>query len=130
MKKPILGCCILLLILSGCGNRPDPAESWGSFTAEKTYSYDKAFYALQSTEEKDGAAYVVVSVCAAGDDGVLCSFMPARASDFWGVCWERDTYNLWIQSGDIGTRCYQYETGQWSVDLSAIRPDYIQSKYD
>lgn len=130
MKKGMCLCCVLLLILSGCGSQTQHAENWGSFTAEKTYSYDKTLYAIQETQEKDGISFVVVSVCAAENDEVLYAFTAARASDFWGICWEKETYNLWIQSGDIGVLCYQYEEGLWKVDPSAIRPDEIQSKYD
>lgn len=129
MKKLVYICCIFLFILSGCGNTIQ-AENWGSFTAEKAYSYDKEFYAIQSTEEKDGVEAVAVSVCLAESDELVFSFTPARASDFWGVCWEKDTYNLWIQSGDIGIICYRYEDGQWYADQTAVRPDYIESKYD
>lgn len=63
-------------------------------------------------------------------DEAVFSFTPARASDFWGICWETDTYNIWIQSGDIGVICYAYADGNWEVDPTAIRPDSIVSKYD
>ncbi len=130
MKKIICLGVSLLFILSGCRNQTDQTDKWGSFTAEKTFSYDKMFYAIQSKEEKDDVSYTVVSICSAESDEMIYSFIPARASDFWGVCWENDTYNLWIQSGDIGVLCYSYEDGLWNADSSAVRPDYIQSKYD
>lgn len=66
----------------------------------------------------------------AADGQLTDSFQPARASDFWGICWEHDTYNIWIQSGDIGVLCYSYEDGKWELDTSAARPDYVVSKYD
>lgn len=130
MKKLICLSFVLLFIVSGCGNQTAQTENWGSFTAEKTWSYDKEFYAIQSAEEKDSVSYIVVSICSTENNEIIDSFTPARTSDFWGVCWENDTYNLWIQSGDIGTQCYKYEDGLWNVDPSAVRPDYIQSKYD
>ena len=130
MKKLICLFFTLLFIMSGCGEQTPKTEDWGSFTAEKTWSYDQAFYAIQSTEEKDGISFIVVSVYTAENDKLVYSFMPARASDFWGICWENDSYNIWIQSADVGTQCYQYEDGAWEGDPSAVRPDYIQSKYD
>lgn len=63
-------------------------------------------------------------------DQLVSSFYPARARDFWGICWENDSYNIWTQSGDIGVYCYKYEEMQWKRDESAQRPDYIISKYD
>jgi hypothetical protein len=37
---------------------------------------------------------------------------------------------LWIQSGDIGIKCYGMADEVWSIDDDALRPDYIISKYD
>ena len=56
--------------------------------------------------------------------------IPCRKSDFWGVCWENDNYNLWIQSGDVGVVCYSLKGGDWVLNSDAVRPDYIVSKYD
>lgn len=128
MKRFLCLSFVLLFLLSGCG--AVQAEDWGSFTADKTYSYDGALYAVQSTQERDGAAYAVVSICSVQEDEVLFSFEPARALDFWGVCWEDGSYDLWIQSGDTGTLCYAYEDGRWTADPSAVRPEDIVSKYD
>lgn len=130
MKRLICLCCMLLFLLSGCGSQTVQAENWGSFTAEKAYSCDGAFYAVQSTEEQNSIEYAVVSIYATENNERLFSFAPARASDFWGVCWEQDTYDLWIQSGDIGVLCYQYNDSRWSMVQSKIRPDNIVSKYD
>lgn len=58
------------------------------------------------------------------------TFEPARAADFWGVCWESDTYDIWIQLGDIGVRCYHYDKGKWTVAPNAVQPEYIFSNYD
>ena len=64
------------------------------------------------------------------DDNEVFTFEPCRKSDFWGICWENDSYNLWVQSGDIGIICYTESDEVWSVDDSAVRPDYIISKYE
>lgn len=122
--------CILLLF-SGCTNETT-AESWGSFTAHKTYSYDEKYYAVQTVEDDmyDGFDYIKVSVYETETDTLVDYFYPARAWDFWGICWENDTYNIWTQSADIGIYCYKYVDMKWEKDISAERPEYIVSKYD
>ncbi len=105
-------------------------KQWSSFTAEKTYSYDESFYALQSVDKKEDASYIVVDVYKTENDEKVYSFSPARASDFWGICWEEATYNIWIQSADIGVLCYEYQENGWTLNENAIRPDEIISKYD
>lgn len=125
MKKLLCLTLIVSVLLCGCQSTLDE-EEWGSFTPEKTYSYDGKFYAVQDVNSSD---IIVVSVYSS-DDELVYSFEPARAWDFWGICWERDTYNIWIQSADIGVYCYVYKDGKWVIDYSAIRPDYIVSKYD
>lgn len=135
-KTGLLSFCILLL-LSGCMNQPskteDPTELWGSFTPDLTYSYDEKYYATQETERLFGDDYpasIKVCIYETKTDEMVSSFYPARAMDFWGICWENDTYNIWTQSGDIGVSCYKYEDMQWTRDESAQRPEYIISKYD
>lgn len=129
-------CMCSLLLLSGCGDRSseteDTFELWGSFTADKTYSYDEKYYAIQEVEysESEGANKIIVCIYETETDQLVSSFYPARARDFWGICWENDSYNIWTQSGDIGVYCYKYEEMQWERDESAQRPDYIISKYD
>ena len=73
---------------------------------------------------------VVVSVYDTETDQFVTDFSPARSRDFWGICWESDSYNIWTQSADIGICCYVYQDGQWVRDENAIRPENIVSKYD
>lgn len=103
----------------------DHWEKYGSFTIERAYSYDRAYF----TQMIDSGANVMI-IINDKHHNVVCSFTPCRKSDFWGVCWENDNYNLWIQSGDIGTVCYSMEGGKWVLNEDAVRPDYIVSKYD
>lgn len=106
-------------------------ENWGSFTPDKTYSYDEKYYALQSVyEDEFGSRIIKVTVYSSGTDEVIAEFSPARARDFWGICWESDTYNIWTQSADIGIFCYVYQDGAWIRDEDAKRPPDIVSKYD
>lgn len=137
IKAFILFLMCFMLILTGCGNNQpessDDSENWGSFTADISYSYDGRYYAVQEVEYPDeliNVKYVKVSVYDTETDEPIFSFYPARAFDFWGICWESDSYNIWIQSGDIGIRCYRYDNMKWILDESAQRPDDIVSKYD
>ena len=125
-----LSIALLLIILSGCGKSTISTEDWGSFSPNKTHSYDNKYYAVQNIEETDDGNLVVVNIYTTQDDEFIFSFIPARARDFWGICWENDTYNIWIQSADIGTLCYKYNDSEWILDEEAIRPNYIKSKYD
>ncbi len=106
------------------------SEIYGSFTSEKTYSFDKKYYALQTVDnDENSETYggIVVSIYDSRDSLVF-SFSPARAWDFWGICWEKDSYNIWIHSGDTGTYCYRYDNDKWLLDESAEKPDYIITK--
>lgn len=138
-KKTAVLFIFCLLLLAGYRNQSsdgkDTSEYWGSFTAEKTYSYDEKYYAIQEVEEDyifgDSPTYYIrVRIYETDTDTEVFNFCPARARDFWGICWENDTYNIWTQSGDIGVYCYKYEDMQWIKDESAKRPEYIISKYD
>ena len=130
LKKAICLSLILTLLLTfiGCSNREievDPQE-WGSFSPNKTTSYDNKYYALQTVNEND---YIVVTVYETETEKEVSSFSPARAWDFWGICWENDTYNIWIQSSDIGEYCYKYDNDTWTLDEEAKMPDYIITRY-
>ena len=108
-------------------------EDWGSFTPYKTYSYDNKYYAVQTVEDIDmdpAWSVVVVSVYDTETEKLVADFSPARSRDFWGICWESDSYNIWTQSADIGIYCYVCQDGQWIRDENAVRPEDIVSKYD
>ena len=131
MKKVVclfLALAVLLTFVS-CSNREikvDPQE-WGSFSPNKTTSYDNKYYALQTVNDND---YIVVTIYETKIDEEVYSFSPARAYDFWGICWESDTYNIWIQSSDIGDYCYKYDNDTWILDEEAEMPDYIITRHE
>ena len=125
---PLMLVCVFAF--ASCENGTNKEKQWGSFTAEKTYSYDDAFYAVQTVDKKDDASYIAVDVYKTENDEKICSFSPARAMDFWGICWENDTYNIWIQSADVGVLCYEFKNSEWILNNDAIKPEYIFSKYD
>lgn len=134
LHKIICSLCCLLFVLSGCGETSsEPTTTWGSFTAEKTYSYDEKYYAIQETEPipgDSGVPFVKVCIYETETDTQIYSFNAARARDFWGICWEKDSYDIWIQSADIGIYCYRSEDMCCKLDESAERPEYIVSKWD
>ena len=120
---------LLLVLFVGC-SREVREEDWGSFTPDKTYSYDNTFYAVQSVEKGKDVRWIIVDVYKTETDEKVYSFSPARAWDFWGICWESDTYNIWIQSADIGVLCYEFKDNEWVLNENAVRPKDIISKYD
>lgn len=139
MKRNLLHFIYLMLVtllLTGCRipqtDNDLETETYGSFTMETAYSFDNKYYAIQEAVkyEEDDPDYIEISVYEAETEELEDVFTAARARDFWGICWESDTYNIWVQSGDIGNICYKYEDGQWTQDDSAERPDDIISKYD
>lgn len=116
-------------------NSTENEEKWGSFTAEKTYSYDGKYYAECEPElfyESELTRRMCVDIWESETKEKVFSFYPARSWDFWGICWESDSYHIWIQSGDTGVFCYLYKNGVWQMDYSAdrVRPENIVSKYD
>ncbi len=102
-------------------------KKYGSFTMEESLSYDRKYIA----NIKDGGGNILITVMkTSGDKKYAGSFSPCRKSDFQGICWEKDSYNIWVQSGDVGTVCYSLKDGEWVEDPEAVRPEYIVSKYD
>lgn len=130
MKRFLSVCVVLTLLLAALTACTGWDSDWGSFTSDKTYSYDKVYYAEQKVEKLTDVSQITVYIYKADGDEEVFSFSPARASDFWGICWENDSYNIWNQSADIGVICWRYNGVNWEEDKTATRPDYIISKYD
>ena len=136
MKRLLLVCMMLLTlcfttactgILSRVASTETPQQLfWGSYTAEKTYSFDHKYCAIQSVEN----GMIKVSVFLVSSGGLIDAFTPARSVDFWGICWERDTYTIWTQSADIGAYGYELHDGVWTRNESLREPDYIISRWD
>ena len=117
-------CCSLLL--TACMRYNSSNQFWGSYTSAKTYSYDHKLYAVQTVVDQ----MIVVTVYNTETDEEIDSFSPARSLDFWGICWEKDTYNIWTQSSDIGIYCYEYQNWKWILNKGLTTPNYIISRYD
>ncbi|MDE7417636.1 MAG: hypothetical protein K2N44_15265 [Lachnospiraceae bacterium] len=110
-------------------------EEWGSFTPDDVESFDGKFVAKQVVERRSfsdtqSINYVRVDVFDNESGELADSFYAERAWDFWGICWEKDSYNIWTQSADVGIYCYRYENGTWSRDENMERPEYIVSRWE
>ena len=114
------------MFLTSCAGRYSSEEFWGSYSSDRTFSYDHKLYATQTVDD----SMIVVTIYNAETNAEIYSFSPARASDFWGICWEKDSYNIWIQSADIGEYCFEYKNEKWTRNESLTPPNYIISKYD
>ena len=126
MKRIIASLLSILLfsfVLSACHSND---SNWGSFSSERTESFDQKYYAEQTVVD----AKVLITVFNSETAAEVFSFSPARSSDFWGICWESNSYNIWIQSGDVGVLCYEFENEEWTLKENAERPSDIISKYD
>lgn len=104
----------------------------GSFSTDKTYSSDLRFYTVQTVQQEQAESYrgIVVTVYETASDAPVFSFTPGRESDHWGICWERDSYDIWVQSGDTGTSCWEYLGGEWKRGNGRACPEYIVSRWD
>ena len=101
-------------------------KKYGSFTPDRAYSYDKEYYAETLITNSEKITLQIYNK----DDIRIAVIYPCREFNFRGICWEKDSYNLWVQSGDLGILCYTMSDEVWSIDDSAVRPDYIISKWD
>ena len=102
----------------------------GSFSTDKTYSSDLRFYALQTVRQVESYREIIITVYETASDAPVFSFTPDRASDHWGICWEQDSYDIWVQSGDTGMSCWEYLDGEWKLGNGHVRPEYIVSRWD
>lgn len=124
-------CGICVILIPSFGGTPSYSEEYCSFTPEDTYSYDGKLVAHQKVEKGADVSSIIVEIKDSQTGELVGSFSPARAWDFWGICWENDSYNIWTQSGDVGVYCWRYQDGVWKCDFShPERPEYIISKYD
>ena len=135
MMNKILGtivCCLMLLGLAG-GSSPQSSEPeyWGSFTDGPVISSDGLYRAEHAAIRQDGSnvSVIQVKVFDNNTNELLDSFIPARAFDFWGICWEDGTHRIWIQSADIGIYCYELQNGHWILNEDIERPATIVSKW-
>ena len=142
MKKVIMLAFALMLCaaLSACSlldfRGKWPPDNWNpkeysSFSPETTYSFDGKYYAVQRAVRPEGAEVdcIELTIYEADTDAEIAVYVLERAWDFWGICWEKDSYNIWIQSADVGTYCMKYENCGWKKDYYAVMPEGIIDIY-
>ena len=106
-------------------DRAAKEKDYGSFTIERTYTHDKKYYA-ECTVQNSGMVLIEIST---NSNIRVSTFRPCRASDFWGISWEYDNYNLWIQSSDVGYICYSFNGTEWELNKDAVKPDYLIGRH-
>ena len=93
---------------------------WGSYTADKTYSFDGKFYAVLSTGRMNGSFRdrAKVTIYRTDTNAPVDSFMPVFSEAFRGMCWEKipiicgSKHRLrLIRFGSIWTGAGNRETG-------------------
>lgn len=104
----------------------DYKERYGDFSPERINSFDNEFYAQTMPLATD---MIEIQIFSTGGD-IVAEFQPCRSSDYWGICWEKDSHNIWVQSGDVGYVCYTQEGKEWVKAEGAVKPDYIHGKYE
>ena len=103
-------------------DKANKEKDYGSFTVEQAFSYDKKYYAECVIRNSDT---VRIDVYERIGNHLISVFYPCGKSDFRGVCWEYDNYNLWIQSADKGVLCYSFNGEEWELNKAAVKPGYI-----
>ena len=135
MKKTLaaLACLMLMCGLAGCSSpKLEGDKHWGSFTNATVVSSDGCYRAEHQAIRQAGreTAVIQVNVCDNAKDELLDSFIPARAMDFRGICWEEGTHRIWPQSADIEICCYELQDSHWALQEDIERPNSIVSKWD
>ena len=100
-------------------------EKYGSFTTEKTYSYDRKYYVRIRSLSTEMTEIEILD-----NNGIVSEFQPCWESNFRGICWEKDNYNIWVQTRGFGYICYSLRGTQWMENKDAVKPDYIIGRYD
>ncbi len=127
MKKIIALLLLVVVLFAGCGG-PQVVEDYGSFTMDKTFSYDDEYYAdITRFKNDEGVKVTVVDIFQASNDDIKASIVIDTEDEFWGFCWEENSHNIWIQTSK-GISCYQKVDFEWKLDENAVKPDYIVEK--
>ena len=132
MKKLIYLAIVSLLILSGCSSKAKPSDKSEitqnqieMFTTNMAASFDGKYYAIIGVKMENDETLAVVNVFSETGDSIY-SFTSGNVDNFFGVCWEKDTYNIWTLSLDKGMTCHEYDNEEWTLNESAALPDYMK----
>ncbi len=82
-------------------------------------SYDGRYTAVVSSEDKK----VMITVMSGSDE--IAVFSPGDESEWRGVCWDKNSYDLWMQYQGGVLVCYSMTDNGWEEDPGAEKPDYI-----
>lgn len=107
-------------------------KDFGSFTYLPTDSFDGKYRANINIEQRDGdyATTVYVYIIDTESDETAEVIRTERAYDFWGICWDKGSYDIYVQSSDVGTYTLRYKDGTWQKDRETAIPDDIVSRVD
>ena len=86
---------------------------------EGSDSYDGKYSVSLTSEDKD----VSITVSSGADEVFV--FSAGSESEFRGVCWDKESYDLWLQYQDGVLVCYSMNDGEWQLNSGAQKPDYI-----
>lgn len=93
---------------------------------EEFSSYDGKYSIRTAIEEDKSVSVHYVNVLVfdeSTEQEVFSMKREYRAFDFGWVIWERNSYNFWLKSGDLGIFYYEYqENGSW-VKYALVRKD-------
>lgn len=86
---------------------------------EGSDSYDGKYTVSLTTEDKD----VSISVSSGTDE--VFGFSAGSESELRGICWDKESYDLWLQYQDGVLVCYSMKDDEWKLNSGAQKPDYI-----
>ena len=94
-------------------------------------SDDGKLYAEQSLvrDESIDVNIVYITVYSAENDLPVYDFYTTGSMDYQGVCFEPGTWNIWVQSGDLGVYCMKYGDGRWVKDTETPVPETITTRH-
>ena len=106
----------------------DRKTMYGSFNVEEAKSYDGKFTAKVLI----GSGMVTVQIIDNETDSIVSSFKPCGKGQFYGICWENDSYRLWVQTDTSRFICYSIKESRWDwqMEEGARKPEYIKGRYD
>ena len=107
-------------------DKANKEKQLGSFTLERTYTHDNNYYADCRIND-EGA--VIIDIYKRYPRQPVSSFSPCGKEDFWGMSWEYDNYNIWIQCDDAGTVCYSCKDEKWELNSEAVKPGYLIERW-
>lgn len=82
-------------------------------------SFDGKYTAKITTEDRE----VSITVLSGSDE--VFKIEAGKESDFRGLCWDKNSYDLWLQYQDGKLVCYHMADETWGIADGAEKPDYI-----